>query len=233
MERQKHLRLLIFTAGFLFIFPVLNAQTEKEEGIYEAYISGNMAQWGVEIERFEGQKPETSREMLQRVEILYGYTAWLIAHQKEKEAKTTIQKAEDLLEIMLGRFPEHATAHAVFLGMKSHRSLEKALTLDPENVQGLIEKGNMYHYLPGILGGDKEKAASFYLQAIQNMEDENLTKNNWLYLNQLVVLAQIQNELGKTAEAGDTYRKILKTEPNFLWVKDELYPEFLEQTGGR
>jgi len=59
--------------------------------------------------------------MLQRVEILYGYTAWLIAHQKEKEAKTTIQKAEDLLEIMLERFPEDATAHAFSSAFTGYR----------------------------------------------------------------------------------------------------------------
>ncbi len=91
----------------------------------------------------------------------------------------------------------------------------------------------MYHYLPGVLGGDKEKAASFYRRAIQKMEDENLTENNWLYLNQLVVLAQIQTGLGNAGEAGDTYRKILQTEPDYLWVRDELYPEFLKQTGSR
>jgi hypothetical protein len=50
-------------------------------------------------------------------------------------------------------------------------------------------------------------------------------KNNWNYLSLLSLTAQSYEELNEFGKAQVIYEKALKFEPNFKWIKDELYPD--------
>jgi len=49
---------------------------------------------------------------------------------------------------------------------------------------------------------------------------------NWNYLNLLTVIATAYYEYNQQDKALTYLQKALKTEPEFQWVKKELYPKF-------
>ncbi|RCK77633.1 MAG: hypothetical protein IGBAC_1942 [Ignavibacteriae bacterium] len=53
-------------------------------------------------------------------------------------------------------------------------------------------------------------------------------KNDWNYLNLLVTIAKAYVEIKDYKSAFKYFEKILEVEPRFLWIKNELYPEFLK-----
>jgi len=119
---------------------------------------------------------------------------------------------------------------APFLGQKSMDNIDLALEFGPERPQGWIEKGNALFYMPKSFGGSKEKALEAYKKAIRFMEgDPESLPYNWVYLNVLMVLGQSYEKTEKPKLAGSTYKKILKIEPDFSYVRDELYPAFLQK----
>ncbi len=87
--------------------------------------------------------------------------------------------------------------------------------------------GRKVNHAPVMFGGDKEEGLIFFEKAITQMEaTQGATVNNWFYSNLLTLLARYYEERKEYVKAGETYRKILRVEPNFTWVKNELYPEF-------
>ncbi|MBM3420409.1 MAG: hypothetical protein FJY11_04660, partial [Bacteroidetes bacterium] len=52
---------------------------------------------------------------------------------------------------------------------------------------------------------------------------------NWHYLHALVWLAKSHEGLGNLREARKVYEKALGAEPEFQWVKTELYPQLLKR----
>ena len=59
--------------------------------------------------------------------------------------------------------------------------------------------------------------------------NENFAQQNWNYLSLLTSIAKAYEVTGRKAMAKLYYEKILKIEPNFMWVKNELYPKILNK----
>ena len=55
------------------------------------------------------------------------------------------------------------------------------------------------------------------------------TIEDWNYLSLLSMIAKTYTELKDFNQAKSYYEKILKIEPDFLWVKNELYPDLLKK----
>jgi tetratricopeptide (TPR) repeat protein len=117
-------------------------------------------------------------------------------------------------------------------GPKSVHHAQKAMELDDNNHMGYVQYGNSQYYMPAVFGGSKKTAIEYYQKAQAIMEKNPLQiRYDWNYLNLLTLIAQSLHETGRISEAKLYYGKILETEPAFIWVRDELYPEFLKQTG--
>ena len=52
---------------------------------------------------------------------------------------------------------------------------------------------------------------------------------DWNYLNLLTLIASAYEQLNDLQAAKRVYEIILKTEPSFLWVKNEVYPDLLKK----
>ena len=88
--------------------------------------------------------------------------------------------------------------------------------------------GNAYFYMPPAFGGSKKIAFENFNKARNLMEkDLSLTKRNWNYLSLLVTIAQSHTYLREYEKAKAVYENIMKLEPGFLYVKNDLYPELL------
>ena len=84
--------------------------------------------------------------------------------------------------------------------------------------------------MPSALGGSKKEALKYFLKARDLVEkDPEFTSENWNYMSLLVVIGQTYTYLKDYTSAQEVYDNILKIEPEFLYVKDDLYPKLLKK----
>lgn len=242
MERKKYifrsLTLIISLTMSLSIY----AQHKYAQPIYDAYIHGQMDKWSQVISDMESEKLTTVNDKLELIAYYYGQTGYLIGSNQKAQAKSNIAKAEKLIDEVIVVEPSNATLlsfKGVFLayqmsinklqipilGPLSMKYIKAAYEADNNNIQALSDMGNMLYYAPTIFGGDKHQGIAYIEQAIQHIEKRQLTYNNWHYLNLLVTLARFRKGIGENEAATEIYKKILEIEPNFMWVRKELYPE--------
>lgn len=236
MERTLYLTLFCM----LLCIPV--SASPKAE-IYLAFISNDMAGWKHTISQMNAKRNGSESYLLELVNYQYGYIAWCIGNKKENEAKQWLQEAErNLTEIekktsnqsivrayksaFCGFKIGLSNIKAPILGPKSIYYAESAMRLDPQNPFGYIQYANAYYYMPAIFGGSKKKALDYYLKAETLMRTH---RQDWNYLSLLTNIANAYAETGNTKTAKVWYEKILKTEPDYLWVKNELYPKLINR----
>jgi len=223
------------------------SQSSYRDSIYKAYSRGKMDKW-LEIMQDCEKNVDQNRveDKLELISYYYGYTAWLIGAEKYDTAEDYIDKSEELIDKLLEESPEDATLlaykgayiafkigisnlKAIFLGSKSMKYINKSIELDPDNIQGNIEKGNSMYYRPSAFGGDKTEAIDYYEMAIEGFEKQGLVVNNWMYINTMTALGQAYEATDQIQSAKLCYEKIIRIFPNFMWVEDELYPDLLKR----
>lgn len=221
------------------------SESSYKKTIYAAFITHDMAKWDRVIRTIEATNAtNTVDQKLELINYYYGYIGWLIGQKKFSAAEKLIPKGEKLINQVLSVSPKNATAYsfkgsfigfkigidkckALFLGSDSKNDINKAMQLDPQNVQALIDKGNLLYYSPRFFGGDKNEALTYFLKGVKLMESNKETYQNWVYLNLLTMIASVYEKTDKLEDAKLTYEKIMRNEPNIKWVKDGLYVQLL------
>ena len=248
MERQKYFRYIAILWLFLFCFGKLHAQLSPREQVYQAFIYDQMEAWDQVIGELRNRKANLSDEQLvELINYYYGYIGWAIGEGLDKKANIYLGEAVDLTDELIVKYPEMSDLYAykgafvgykiglnkikaVFLGPESIKNINHALEIGPNHPQGWIENGNALYYMPKMFGGSKEKALEAYVKAIQLMEkDSEMIKRNWMYLNVLMILGQSYEKIGNLQLAKITYEKVLRIEPEFAYMREELYPSFLKK----
>jgi len=223
----------------------LHANNKRE--VYHAYISNNMDGWKKVIDDMNLKYTKSHEFRLELVNYQYGYIAWCIGNNKDELAQYYLELAENNLKILENGSinPSMINAYkaafygyriglnifqAPFIGPKSVECAELAIKLDSNNPFGYIQYGNSQYYMPSVFGGSKSLAIEYYKKAEKIMEQnrEQLI-NDWNYLSQLTLIAKAYTDIEKYAMAKVYLEKVLKIEPNYLWVKNELYPELLQK----
>lgn len=242
MERKKY---------FITIFILLAAiqtMAYNKTAIYNAYISGDMAAWKKMMDQMQQQPTKTTEFLAELVNYQYGYIGWCIGNNKEDEAKHYLDLAEKNLEILQRRnySPSEINAYesafygfkiglstwkAPILGPKSVKHAELAIKQDADDPMGYIMYGSSQYHMPAVFGGSKEEAIRYFEKAQHLMEQDSAQiKQNWNYLDLLTKIAQSYDEIKNYPIAKAYFEKIIQIEPDFLWVKNELYPKFLKET---
>lgn len=241
MERKKNI--------LLFIILIINVSVHASNkyDIYKAYIGNSMNTWKIVIDSMIENKNLTKDEVLELINYCYGYIGWLIHNDNKSDAEKYIIISEKYLSLLekerykLSWVYAYKSAligfkiglnilRAPFIGPKSIQYAKQSLDIDSLNYLAYIQLGNAEYYMPKIFGGSKDKALKYYLKAQEIMESkpENL-ENDWNYLNLLVYIGKIYLELGNYTKSKFYFDKILKIEPNFHWVKHELYPKLFNK----
>ena len=258
MQRQKYIiatsiiPLLLSLSGVLHGLGNFTVPQDTNEQVYQAFISDKMEAWDHVIVSQSGRKTSLSDKQLgELVNYYYGYIGWVIGEGQKKKASSYIEEAEAIIDQLLVKHPNAPEWHAykaafiaykislnkmkaTFLAKKSTSYIDRAIELGPDCQQGWIEKGNGMFYTPKLLGGSKEEARQAYEKAIRIMEKKpESIQQNWLYLNVLMMLGQSYEKTGNTSMAKSTYLKILRIEPEFIYVRDKLYPAFLKSLNSR
>jgi len=215
---------------------------------YKAFVTGEMGEWPDWMSMLEKEYNRSGDEdvLYELVLAHYGYVAYLIGIESEDKAKKYLQQGRKYNEILSRSeyYKSHAQAFegaflgyeigmnkakAVFLGPKSMKHINRAVEMNPYNPNVWVEKGNATFHIPKMFQGSFSEAARYFEKAVDYFEiSERKTSCNWLYLNALAWLARSYDKAEDLKKAYDTYQKILRIEPDFSWVKNELYPEFME-----
>lgn len=229
----------------LLLMPILEVHADNRSEIYSAYVSNRMDLWKNVIDKMQASIPMENEGLLELVNYQYGYIGYCLGFNKEKEARNYLSLAEEnlsRLEKAGFRIPvlnayrsafyafriSLNTISAPFNGPKSLDHAKKSVELDSNNYFGFTQLGNAYFYMPAAFGGSKKTAFENFSKARSLMEkDPSLTEGNWNYISLLVTIAQSHAYLGEYEKAKAGYENILKIEPGFLYVKDDLYPKLL------
>lgn len=242
MERKKYLLIILFSLIFIFTF----GQTNKV--IYNAFIDGKMDLWKTEIERLEKSGPNNNTNKLALVNYQIGYIGWCIGMENYAEAKKHIEIAQNHLDELkkIKYKPSYVKSFQgsldglkagvnnfsiAFLGYSILTNAESSIELDPKNPFGYILLGNIKYYMWAMMGGSKETAIQYYEKAEKIMRDESMDNKNWNYLSLITLIAHAFVEMERYDDANNYYQKILKVEPNYKWIRDEVYPQFLKEYG--
>jgi tetratricopeptide (TPR) repeat protein len=242
MERTKIGLILLF-----LLFTVSVMASDYKSDIYIAYITGNMDKWKGVIDEMDQVHNKNDAFIIELLNYQYGYIGWCISNNKKEEAGKYLEKAWKNVNILESRKKMLSDVNAYrsalygfkiglnnlkapFAGPKSVACAEKAIRLDSKNPNGYIQYANALYYMPESFGGSKSAAIDNYRVAEELMElKPEEIKDDWNYLGLLVIIGKAYMESGESEKAKLFFEKTLKIEPNFSWVRDELYPELLNE----
>lgn len=218
---------------------------ENRTDVYKAYISNRMELWKAVIDRMETAKPAGNEALLELINYEYGYIGYCIGFNKDNEAEKYLNLAEKNTAKLekAGYKPSVLNAYrAAFYGFRislnklsapinGRKSLNHAKTsieMDENNYLGHVQYGNALFYMPSAFGGSKKKALEYFDKARKILEkNPSQIKGDWNYLSLLVTIAQSYESMEQYARAKTEYDNILKLEPEFLYVKNDLLPKLL------
>lgn len=208
-----------------------------------------MELWGNVIDRIDNLPNKSDEIFLQQLNYCYGYVGWCIGNDKKEIAKKYIKLANNIIarlekkKFKLSDVYAYKSAFigyeigispykAPFIGSKSIEYANQAIKLDSANYIAYIQLGNSEYYRPRIFGGSKEESIKYYLQALRFYRLKfNEPKKDWKLLHLLATIGKTYFELKDYKNAKLYYDEALKIEPNFLWVKNELYHSLLNKMG--
>lgn len=206
-----------------------------------------MSVWKSVIDQLNNSLDKPDDLRLELLNYQYGYIGWCLANDRKEEALIYLRLAEENVKFLEAKKfgPSLVNAYksalygfrialnkfsAPFNGNKSSDCAKLAVKLDPNQPFGYIQMGNVQFHMPLLFGGSKTEAIGYFLKAKGLMDKkENEIHGDWNYLSLLVNIAQAYELTNDKAKAKLMYEEILKFEPGFTWVRDELYPKLLKK----
>ena len=237
---------LVFIFLGLFAFGV-NGSNKSE--VYNSYIFDRMPVWKNLIDHLHTLPDKSNEQLLELINYQYGYIGWCLGKDQKDEALVYLKLAEENLKNLedarfkpaiingyksafYGNHIALSKFSAPFIGPKSAECARLAVKLDPNEPFGYFQMGNVKYHTPPLMGGSKIEAVGFFLKARALMEKKkDLIRGDWNYLSLLVTLARTYESINDLLKAKQVYEETLKFEPEFKWVKDDLYPNLLKKIG--
>ncbi len=231
----------------LILLSLADIKASYRSEVYQAYINNNMELWKNVINRMNSLEDKSNDLIFELVNYQYGYIGYCLRFNKKDEAEEYLdlmQKNIDLLEknnfrlstiyayksAICGFRMEYNILSIPFNGIKSIRYAKLALELDSNNYMAYIQNGNVQVHMPLSAGGSKTVGIRYYIKAREILEKySGDTLENWNYINLLTDIAQTYCLLNELSRAKDIYEYILNVEPEFKYVRDDLYPDLLKQ----
>ncbi len=247
MERSNHILISVFL--FLIIGFNLHAQVECNKELYNSFINDKMHLWENQMKKMEENHKVTKSIncLYDLVFAEYGFIVYCIITNQRDKAHKYLHKAEhnankllkhdslwaeiySLKAALYGFKIEFNKLKAPKYGMKSLEYMDIAMDMDNVNARVWMEKGNISYYIPSFLGGGLSTAIECHTKSVGLFEqDKDYLLHNWLYLLVMTNLGRWYTEAEEYEKAKNMYKRILEFEPNYLWVKNELYPDILNK----
>jgi tetratricopeptide (TPR) repeat protein len=220
---------------------------EYRSEVYYAYVNNKMEKWKSVIDRMESSDGMNDNATIELLNYQYGYIGYCLEFDRVDEAKKYFSMATRNLDKLeqSGYYPSILNSYksafygfrisfnklsAPFNGPKSLDYAEKALEQDSLNYLANIQYGYALSNMPAAFGGSKKDALVYYFKARKILEKNPVdTMYNWNYMNLLIQIGKAYTDLLDYTSAKSMYENILKIEPDFKYVKDELYPSLMKK----
>jgi tetratricopeptide (TPR) repeat protein len=206
-----------------------------------------MEQWKSVIDSMQTFRDKNDEFLQELVNYQYGYIGYCIEFEKTGEAKKYYNIANENVEKLeksgynISTINSYKAAlygirisfnklSAPFNGPKSLDYAETALKQDSLNYLANIQYGNGLYNMPEAFGGSKQEGLKYYLKAKKIFEkNPALINQNWNYMNLMILIGRSYTDLQDYLSAKAVYEKILASEPDFIYVRKELYPKLMEK----
>lgn len=231
-------KIILLVSLTLFLTDLSSWAMSPKKSIYKAYIGADMQLWRMVIDSLHAKSNKTIEQEIELLNYEYGYIGWCLSQKKKQVAETYLKRYEARLSKLTtnqtqGLRSAYRSAYygfeiglnnvkAPFLGPNSIREAELSVKLDPKCWLGYVQLGNIDFYKPSLFGGSKEDALKYYLKAEQILLREGIDQD-WNLLSLWAQIGLTYEALDNLQKAEVYYRKALTAEPQFKWVKDELY----------
>ena len=222
----------------LFLMDLSSWAMSPKKSIYRAYVSADMQLWRIVIDSLHAKANKTLEQELELLNYEYGYIGWCLSQKKKQVTETYLKRYDARLSRLTtnqtqGLRAAYRSAYygfeiglnnvkAPFLGPNSVREAEQSVKLDPKCWLGYVQLGNIDFYKPFLFGGSKEDALKYYLKAEQILLKDAIDQD-WNLLSLWAQIGLTYEALDNPQKAEAYYRKALNAEPQFKWVRDELY----------
>lgn len=230
---------------FIFCLSCMLAMRSQSTSnkVYQCYVQRDMATWKNIIDSIESMPALSEKQHAEVLNFEYGYVAWRLSkdYQDKKEAAYYLEKAYNhlhalpqsaaytsLIAAYEGAFVGYQIAispiKAPFIGMKSLRYVKEAVAADSANYFAHIQYGNVLYYMPAMFGGSRSEAIKHYNTAKKLMVAQGARKNNWLYMNLLLTLADAYKKSNDWQGVKACYDEALQLQPHYPYITEKLYP---------
>ncbi len=226
----------------LVMLPGFSAYAQKKDlayyqcAFFESYKSGTMAPWPALIAEMEKSGSQDIAWQTEIVKAMYGLVGYQIGLGEKDVARKYVDKADRILDELLEKNPRNAQLHALsgafygfkislatykapFLGPKSLSHIEKAISLDPNEPAGYIEKGNSLMYRPAAFGGNKEEGLALFRKALVLMDARPNKKCDWQKLLLRTFIVKALYETKRDNEAQTFVKQMEKEYGSMEWIK--------------
>lgn len=240
---KKCLFILLLLAASQSLLAQEKTPLELKQIFYKAYHTNNAQLWKAGIEQLK-QSYEKSKDpevLLELAQAEMGLVGTYMGGRQMDEAEETTDLAEEHLEKVIKELEKNSDGHALYagilgfqiafspmkgmyLGSRSDKHIEKALSLEDSNPIAWYEKASSLYHTPSMFGGDVEKAVECFEKSVNLYEKDTDLSLNWQYLDALVWLGQAYLKHEQKDNAISTFKKCLEIEPDFMWVKMQLLP---------
>jgi tetratricopeptide (TPR) repeat protein len=244
--KNKALGLII-----LLVLTAFGATAQKKDlayyqcAFFESYKAGTMTPWPALIDEMEKANVQDAEWQTEMVKAMYGLVGYQIGQGEKDAARKYIDKADGLLEKLLEKNPKNARLHALsgafygfkislaaykapFLGPKSLSHIEKAISLDPNEPTGYIEKGNSLMYRPAAFGGDKEEGLALFRKALALMDARAGGKCDWQKMLLRTFIIKGLYETKRDAEAQAFVKQMEKEYGSMDWINKFVGTKFMD-----
>lgn len=229
---------------FSLVLIQLNVFSINHRSLVKTYADGTWLSWKPEMLAAERVKQTDVDSKLALINLYFCYTGHLIEVKDFEAVFIYIHKAEVLINEILAVQPSNVTAlsyKGAFYGFRVATNrikylataleglsiIYKAYDMDKKNLIAVINKASALYFLPPVFGGNKLETIKLLHTACFIMEHTKQTTDNWMYLYTLIFLGRSYEKVGNLTEAKQIFELVLQIEPEFKWVKNELYPAIL------
>lgn len=216
------------------------AQDAVDETMYQAYLRQDKALWKKAVEERTKEAKQSPSDEYKQYKIAFAQFSLLnytMATKDESlfeeyldttkellkkllENKKVAAESRALLSATYGLQIAYSSMKGITLGSKSSSLAEEAKTLAPSSAIAWRFYGNNKFYTPSTFGGDIKEAIIALEKSVILFESKpEQIKNNWLYIDTIVLLGQAYLKNQEKEKALVTYEKALGAEPSFSYAK--------------